>query len=259
MHGTIDGFSHGLITPVAGYIMACLGSALGLRCTVRSVRSGRKMPGWLLLGAVSIGCGIWTMHFIGMLGFTVRETGIDYDGPLTLASLLFAVVSVGVGVGAVAYRGTRPPVLLTAGLFTGLGVAGMHYTGMAALRMDGTLEYDLPTVAASVTIAVAAATAALWAAVSVRGLSAAIGASLVMGVAVTGMHYTGMAALSVRLHTHVAEPAAAGSPATVVLPMLVAPLVFLIVAGTIVMFDPLLILGDDEADIGRRPRSAVLR
>ncbi|GAA2774145.1 membrane protein [Streptomyces showdoensis] len=255
MQGTIDGYSYGLITPVAGYIMACLGSALGLRCTVRSVRSGRRMPGWLALGAASIGCGIWTMHFIGMLGFKVRETAIGYDGPLTLASLLFAVVSVGVGVSAVVYRGTRLPVLLTAGLFTGLGVAGMHYTGMAAMQMEGTVRYDPTTVAVSVLIAVVAATAALWAAVSVRGLSAAIGASLVMGVAVTGMHYTGMAAFSVQLHTHTTAAAGTGSTA-VVLPTLVGALAFLIVAGTIVVFDPLLILGDDEADIDRRVPSA---
>ncbi|MFF2303626.1 MHYT domain-containing protein [Streptomyces sp. NPDC058128] len=256
MQGTVDGFSYGLVTPVAGYITARLGSALGLRCTVRSVRSGRRMPWWLFLGSASIGCGIWTMHFIGMLGFKVRETAIDYDGPLTLASLLFAVVSVGVGVGAVAYRGTRLPVLLTAGLFTGLGVAGMHYTGMAAMRMSGSVQYAPTTVLASVAIAVVAATAALWAAVSVRGLSAAIGASLVMGVAVTGMHYTGMSALSVELHTHTTTGAGTGSPTAVVLPMLVGALAFLIVAGTIVMFDPLLILGDDEADIDRRPRVA---
>lgn len=63
MQGTLDGFTYGLVTPVAAFVMACLGGALGLRCTTRSVRTeGAFKPGWLALGAVSIGSGIWTMQ-----------------------------------------------------------------------------------------------------------------------------------------------------------------------------------------------------
>ncbi|MGW1012499.1 MHYT domain-containing protein [Streptomyces termitum] len=248
MQGTIDGFSYGMVTPLVGYVMACLGSALGLRCTVRSLVTGRtRKPGWLALGAASIGCGIWTMHFIAMLGFQVREATISYDMTLTFLSLLVAVVVVGAGVFTVGYRGAGPVPLGAAGLFTGLGVAGMHYLGMAAMRMNGTMTYAPGTVALSVLIAVVAATAALWAAVSVRGFGASLGASVIMGVAVTGMHYTGMAAVGVRVD-HSAHAVSASAATTIfdVLPLLVGPLVFLVLAAAIVMFDPMLIMGDEE-------------
>ncbi|MFH8837359.1 MHYT domain-containing protein [Streptomyces sp. NPDC017868] len=249
MHGTIDGFSYGMVTPLVGYVMACLGSALGLRCTVRSLRTDHvRKPGWLALGAASIGCGIWTMHFIAMLGFQVRETSISYDASLTFLSLLVAVVVVGIGIFIVGFLGTRPAPLLLAGLLTGLGVAGMHYLGMAAMRMGGEVLYDPLVVVLSVVIAVVAATAALWAAVSIRGFLASLGASVVMGVAVTGMHYTGMAAVSVRVD-HASHTMGASSLLDV-LPMLVGPLVFLVLAAGVVMFDPLLIMGEDEP--GRR-------
>ncbi|MFT2015005.1 MHYT domain-containing protein [Streptomyces sp. 796.1] len=255
MQGTIDGFNYGMATPVAGYAMACLGSALGLRCTVRSLATGRtRKPGWLALGAASIGCGIWTMHFIAMLGFQVSETAISYDGTLTFLSLLVAVLVVGAGVFTVGYRGTRPAPLLTAGLFTGLGVAGMHYLGMAAMQMDGSLTYTPGIVALSVLIAIVAATAALWAAVSVRGFLASLGASVIMGIAVTGMHYTGMAALGVQVAHDAHAASGNNSGALDVLPLLIGPLVFLIVAATIVMLDPMLIMGDDEPAARRARR-----
>lgn len=122
----------------------------------------------------------------------------------------------------------------------------MHYLGMAGMRLQGRVEYDTPTVALSVVIAVVAATVALWAAVSVRGFLASLGASLVMGVAVSGMHYTAMAAVSVRLHS--TEPATnTGDAATsLLLPMLLGPAVFLILAAVVVMFDPLLVMGDPD-------------
>ncbi|MFE5798059.1 MHYT domain-containing protein [Streptomyces sp. NPDC056503] len=247
MQGTIDGFSYGMVTPLVGYVMACLGSALGLRCTVRSLATGRtRKPGWLALGAVSIGCGIWTMHFIAMLGFQVSETAIAYDGSLTFLSLLVAVLVVGAGVFTVGYRGARPVPLLAAGLFTGLGVAGMHYLGMAAMRMNGSLTYRPGVVALSVVIAVAAATAALWAAVSVRGFLASLGASVVMGIAVTGMHYTGMAAVGVQVAHDAHAASGDGSSAIDVLPLLVGPLIFLVLAAAVVMLDPMLIMGDEE-------------
>ncbi|MFF7474022.1 MHYT domain-containing protein [Streptomyces sp. NPDC008092] len=252
MHGTTDGFHYGAVTPVAAYLMACLGGALGLRCIVRSLyHHGESWrPGWLALGAASIGCGIWTMHFIAMIGFHVQETTIHYDLGLTLLSLAVAILVVGIGVFAVGYRGATAATLWTAGVITGLGVAAMHYLGMAALRFDGTIHYDRVTVALSVLIAIAAATAALWAAVSVRGFTASLGASLVMGLAVSGMHYTAMAAVSVDVHPASATSWSSASPTSLLLPMLLGPVVFLLLAGVVVMFDPLLVLG--EGDWNRR-------
>ena len=192
---------------MAAYVMACLGAALGLRCVTRSLRNDQSWkPGWLALGAASIGCGIWTMHFIAMIGFQVEESRIRYDVGLTILSLAVAIVVVGLGVFAVGYRGAETATLLMAGTFTGIGVAAMHYIGMAAIRLNGRLQYDVGTVALSVVIAIVAATAALWAAVAIRGFMTSLGASLVMGVAVSGMHYTGMAAVSVHLHGATGTP-----------------------------------------------------
>ncbi|MFJ8137549.1 MHYT domain-containing protein [Streptomyces sp. NPDC096013] len=248
MLGTIDGFRYGAVTPVAAYLMACLGGALGLRCVVRSLHNRQSWKaGWLALGATSIGTGIWTMHFIAMIGFQVEQTRIGYDVGLTVLSLAVAIVVVGIGVFAVGYRGATVATLSMAGIVTGLGVAAMHYLGMAALKLNGDIEYRMSTVALSVLIAIVAATAALWAAVSIRGFLPSLGASLVMGVAVSGMHYTGMAAVSV--HLHGAGGSWSGdSPNSLLLPMLLGPVVFLLLAGVVVMFDPLLVMGEGEWD-----------
>ncbi|MGW1362009.1 MHYT domain-containing protein [Streptomyces chartreusis] len=248
MEGTVDGFRYGAVTPVAAYLMACLGGALGLRCIVRSLVGGQSWkPGWLALGAAAIGSGIWTMHFIAMIGFQVEETRIRYDTGLTVLSLVVAIVVVGIGVFIVGYLGAGRTALSSAGVVTGLGVAAMHYLGMAALRLDADVEYDASTVALSVLIAIIAATAALWAAVTIRGFLTSLGASLVMGVAVSGMHYTGMAAVSVHLHGTTGASWAGDSPTSLLLPMLLGPSVFLVLAGVVVMFDPLLVLGDSGA------------
>ncbi|MFF0447818.1 MHYT domain-containing protein [Streptomyces sp. NPDC004609] len=247
MQGTMDGFSYGLVTPVAAYVMACLGAALGLRCTTRSVRNTESFKaGWLALGATSIGSGIWTMHFIAMMGFTVDEVPITYDRPITFASLAVAIVMVGIGIFIVGYRGATPMALITGGTVTGLGVASMHYLGMAGMRLQGSIKYDTFTVVLSVVVAVVAATAALWAAVSIHGFLASLGASLVMGVAVTGMHYTGMAAVSVHLHGVPTSAGVGESATTLLLPMLLGPVIFLLLAGVVVMFDPMLVMGDPE-------------
>ncbi|MFF3390386.1 MHYT domain-containing protein [Streptomyces sp. NPDC002669] len=245
MQGTIDGFSYGAVTPVAAFLMACLGAALGLRCTTRSLRTERSFKaGWLALGATSIGSGIWTMHFIAMMGFSVDGVVIGYDRPITFASLAVAIGMVGVGIFLVGYRGATRMALVTGGTITGLGVATMHYLGMAGMRLDGQLEYDTVTVALSVVIAVVAATAALWAAVSIHGFLPSLGASVVMGVAVSGMHYTGMAALSV--HLHPGSGKVSGTAAAPLVPLLIGPGCFLVIAAVVVMFDPLMVLGTPD-------------
>ncbi|MGY1495323.1 MHYT domain-containing protein [Streptomyces sp. QTS52] len=248
MTATVSNFHYGAVTPVAAYLMACLGAALGLRCTTRSLRRPHRRAGWLALGAVSIGCGIWTMHFIAMIGFSVQGALVSYDPTKTLLSLAVAIAVVAIGVFLVGYRGGSPVNLGVAGTVTGLGVAAMHYLGMAAIHTNGGLHYAVGTVALSVVIAVGAATAALWAAVSIHTLWASMGASLVMGVAVTGMHYTGMAAVSVHLTGQSAVSQSATSLMSFLLAMLAGPLIVLLIAGAIVMFDPDMMLGDDEWD-----------
>ncbi|MCF2436827.1 hypothetical protein LV779_33105 [Streptomyces thinghirensis] len=125
------------------YLMACLGGALGLRCTTRSMRVTRSWrPAWLALGSAAIGSGIWTMHFIAMMGFTIEHTPIRYDWLMTFASLAVAIVMVGIGIFIVGYRGARGTALFTGGTITGLGIASMHYLGMAGMRLDGQLTYQ---------------------------------------------------------------------------------------------------------------------
>ncbi|MEV4918270.1 MHYT domain-containing protein [Streptomyces tirandamycinicus] len=196
--GHLDHATFGWLTPVLSYAMACIGAALGLRCTVRALdATGRSRRNWLLTAASAIGTGIWTMHFVAMLGFGVTGTDIRYNVPLTILSLAVAVAVVGVGVFAVGHSRERVRALLLGGLTTGLGVASMHYLGMAALRLHGDVSYDPLLVVLSVVIAVVAATAALWAALNIRSPRAVAVASLVMGAAVSSMHYTGMFAVRV--------------------------------------------------------------
>ncbi|MCX4791472.1 MULTISPECIES: MHYT domain-containing protein [unclassified Streptomyces] len=198
--GHLDHATFGWLTPVLSYAMACIGAALGLSCTVRALdTTGRSRRNWLITAASAIGSGIWTMHFVAMLGFGVTGTDIRYNVALTILSLLGAMVVVGGGVFAVGYSRDRTRALLLGGFATGLGVASMHYLGMAALRLHGTIHYDPLRVALSVALAVVAATAALWAALNIKSTRAVALASLVMGAAVSSMHYTGMLAVSVQV------------------------------------------------------------
>ncbi|MEU8249384.1 MHYT domain-containing protein [Nonomuraea sp. NPDC048916] len=201
----VNHFTHGLLTPALAYVMSCMGSMLGLRLTAQAHASrGGSRVRWLLGAAISIGgTGIWTMHFVAMMGFAVEGTQIRYDVPLTAASVVVAVVVVGTGLFLVSYGGGRPLALLGGGVLTGLGVASMHYLGMYAMNLSAHVSYDRGIVAASVAIAVVAATVALWFAVRVKKPIWITGAALVMGVAVSGMHYTGMHAMVVTPH---AEP-----------------------------------------------------
>lgn len=195
----VNGFTYGILTPGLAYAMSCVGSVLGLQSMSRArAVTGSARTRWIILGATSIGgTGIWVMHFVAMLGFSVSGLTIRYDVPLTLASLVAAVAVVGLGLNIVVRGGGTVPVFLIGGLITGSGVAAMHYLGMSAMRMSAPTHYDVTRVILSEIIAVTAATAALWFTLNIRGAPATIGAALIMGVAVTAMHYTGMTALHV--------------------------------------------------------------
>ena len=202
---SVHNFQYGALTPALGYLMSFLGSFIGLRCTARSqVSSGPSRIRWLIVGAVSIGItGIWVMHFIAMLGFAIPGETIRYSVPITLGSMLLAVTFVLIGLLIVGLRQPTLRTLLLGGVITGLGVAAMHYSGMAAMRMPARMGYNPELFAASVVIAIVAATAALWAALRLRGFWPTLAAAAIMGVAVSWMHYTGMAAM------HVYRPAGA--------------------------------------------------
>jgi NO-binding membrane sensor protein with MHYT domain len=196
----VHNFSYGLLNPVLAYLISCLGCFLGLQCTARArAMEGSARARWLLLAAVSIGTtGIWVMHFIAMLGYTIGGQAITYNVPVTILSMVIAIVVVAVGLFIVGFgRSGDRGRLLVGGSILGIGVAGMHYMGIWAMRMPDTMGFSPTLLVLSVIIAMVAGTAALWAASTLSGLTATLVASLIMGVAVSGMHYTGMAALHV--------------------------------------------------------------
>jgi NO-binding membrane sensor protein with MHYT domain len=198
---TVHNFSYGLLNPALGYAVSCLGAFLGLCCVTRArAYTGFDRARWLCLAAVAVGAtGIWAMHFIAMLGYTIPGQQILYNVPLTIASMLIAIVVVGVGLFIVGFGNGGLRALLTGGVIVGIGVAVMHYMGMAAMIMPDSVHYNVPLFVLSVVIAIVAGTAALWAGTRVRSTRATIGAALIMGVAVSGMHYTGMAAMRVSM------------------------------------------------------------
>ncbi|WCN84445.1 MHYT domain-containing protein [Micromonospora sp. LH3U1] len=222
----INHFEYGWITPTLSYALSVLGSILGLVCAgrIRTARTSGQRVWWGLLSAWALGgTAIWAMHFMAMLGFAVDGTRIRYDVPLTVASTAIAVVAVGIGLAIVGTGQLNPVRLIAAGIFTGAGVASMHYTGMAAMRLNGSLGYDTLRVALSVVIAVVASTVALWLAMTVRRGLAIFASALVMGVAVNGMHFTGMSALSVHRHERVGEVTGA-NVSTLLVPIVLAVL-----------------------------------
>ena len=230
---SIDHFMYGPITPILAYGLSVLGSFFGLGCAVRAraASTPARRAWYLLLAAWAIGgTGVWAMHFMAMLGFGVEDTEIRYDVPLTTASAIIAVTVVAVGLFTAALGRPRVSKTLLGGVFAGFGVAAMHYTGMAAMRLDGDIGYDLPLVAASVAIAVVAATTALWLAVTVRRPFSMVVSALVMGVAVCGMHYTGM--LAMRVHVHATgDPRTGATGFALILPILL--LVLLVTIGLV--------------------------
>ncbi|MDI6101942.1 MHYT domain-containing protein [Actinoplanes sp. NEAU-A12] len=197
----IHHFEYGALTPTVSYILSVLGSLLGLTGAVRlrSAKTSGERFWWLTLATVAIGVtGIWSMHFVAMLGFDVDGTPIRYDIGLTAASAIIALVSVGVGLSIALLGETASKIrILIGGVLAGLGVAAMHYTGMAAMELRGEIHYAGREVAASVAIAVVAATVALWLTLVVNKPIAIFASALVMGIAVNGMHFTGMLAMSV--------------------------------------------------------------
>ena len=219
---TVHNFTYGVFNPALAYAMSCLGAFLGLRCLTRArAHEGRSRANWLSLAAVTIGaCGIWVMHFIAMLGFTIPGQSITYNVPVTIASMLIAIAVVGAGLFIVGYGDGSLGRLAAGGVIVGIGVASMHYLGMAAMIMPDSMSYSPVLLALSVVIAVVAGTVALWIGTWVRGIGATIGASLVMGVAVSGMHYTGMAAMHVHPGAMASMPGGGATPAAFLFPLL---------------------------------------
>src|SRR6266576_1686649 len=167
-------------------------TALDLGAHVAAARGVARRI-WLVAAAITMGGGIWSMHFIGMLAF-VMPIPMSYDIGLTTLSLLVAIFVTGGGFYVISRQSASPLRLVLSGFFMGVGIAAMHYTGMAAMRGHAELSYDRLFVALSLVIAIGASTAALWLAFRTTDLGQKVVAGVVMGLAISGMHYTAMRA-----------------------------------------------------------------
>lgn len=191
--------SYSLTLVLGSLCIAILASytALDLTGRIASAR-GRAVYLWMGGGAVAMGFGVWSMHFIGMLALSL-PIELGYDVALTLWSLLVAVLSSGFALWLVSQPRLSVLQLLFGALIMGAGISAMHYSGMAALRMQPGIEYDPVLFGLSLLIAVGASAAALSIAYRLRKQTSYVrlargGASIIMGLAIVGMHYTGMAA-----------------------------------------------------------------
>ena len=183
----------------ASLFVAILASYTALDMAGRiSTAQGRAAHLWLGGGASAMGVGIWSMHFIGMLAFSLPMR-LGYDPAITLLSLLIAVASSVFALWLVCQEQLPWSRLMFGAILMGIGIASMHYTGMAAMRMNPLIHYIPSLFILSIVIAVLASGAALFIAFHLRQQGSRVYfyravAGVVMGLAIVGMHYTGMAA-----------------------------------------------------------------
>lgn len=171
-------------------------AALAASTLMREPGGGVSKVNAAFAGLALGGVGIWSMHFLGMMAWQ-PGLAVGYELGGTLLSLLVAVAASGVALGYMAAAPFSARRLAVAGPLAGLGVSAMHFLGMASMSFGGVLDWQPGMVALAVTIAVVAASAAIWLAFHVRRASHRVAAAFVMAGAVCAMHYTGMAAAQV--------------------------------------------------------------
>ena len=182
-----------LIAMVASY------AALDLAGRVTAARGATRVL-WLSGGAVAMGTGIWSMHYVGMLAFNL-PVRVEYDWPTVLASLAAAILASAVALFVVSREKMCLLQAIVGSIFMGGGIAGMHYIGMAAMRLPAMCHFSKLIVAVSVALAVVISFVALLLTFHFRGETTSGGwrkmlSAVVMGAAIPVMHYTGMAAVS---------------------------------------------------------------
>ena len=166
-------------------------TALDLATRARA-SAGAARHAWLAAAALTMGGGIWAMHFVGMLAFHIAGLEVRYDFQLTLMSLAVAIGATGVAFAAVFRNGPGLTTLLPGGLLMGLGIGAMHYLGMAAMTMHAQISYHSGWVLLSIAIAIGASTVSLWLYAYAAGVAVRLGAAIAMGFAISGMHYSAM-------------------------------------------------------------------
>lgn len=175
--------------------VAILGSLTALALT-SGARDGEAEDAWqsfaLANGGLIMGSTIWSMHFIAMMAVELPIL-VNYNLVETIGSICIAIVATGIGLYLASTRRLGIWSIPIGGVLMGLGIAGMHYLGMGAVRGCG-LAYDKTLVAASIAIAIGASIAALWFAFYKRGILTTLAGGVVQGLAIASMHYTAMAA-----------------------------------------------------------------
>lgn len=181
-------------------VVAIISSAMALQVTAHAtdLKNTALRQLMLISGSLSLGTGVWSMHFIGMLALSLC-TSVSYSTGLTAVSILPSIAASWVALNLLSQKHIRPTQLALGGLLVGLGIGAMHYSGMAAMELSASLRYDLTTFLMSILVAVVLAMLALWIRFGLRnlGLSNRIKlclSAIVMGAAITGMHYIGMVA-----------------------------------------------------------------
>ncbi|QGU17019.1 EAL domain-containing protein [Leclercia sp. 119287] len=201
---------------VISFVVAILASYTALNMAGRVVGStGVAARIWLTGGGIAMGIGIWAMHFIGMLAMDVSMR-LNYNLPQTALSMFIAIGASLFALWLVSRDHLRRRRLSTGAVILGTGIVAMHYTGMAALQVEPAIVWDMRWVALSVVIALLASLAALWLTFRLRRDAAQValmraGAAVLMGVAIAGMHYTGMKAAQFPVQTHMHHQGVNGS------------------------------------------------
>lgn len=177
------------------FLVAVIGSFVALTAATQirrrdgSVSLGNATAAGIALGGV----GVWSMHFIGMMALKM-DVAVAYSALETIVSFVAAILATAGALAFVARAPEKLGRLLVAGTALGMGVVVMHYLGMYGMKFGGYIQWDWTLVAASIAIAVVAATAALWLSFRTKRIGIRAGAAVVMGLAVCAMHYTGLAA-----------------------------------------------------------------
>jgi PAS domain S-box-containing protein len=178
-------------------LVAILASYVALNLAHSVVQTqGRARALWLACGALAMGFGIWSMHFVGMLAFEMPGMAMAYDLPLMVLS-----VAVAIGASGLAFHMLSQPTVIKSSILSGgiamaAAIAGMHYIGMYSMRMAATIQWNIYLVVLSIVIALLASYGALFMLIRLRDKEEKfwkiLSASIVMGLAVSGMHYIGM-------------------------------------------------------------------
>jgi NO-binding membrane sensor protein with MHYT domain/nitrogen-specific signal transduction histidine kinase len=188
---------------------------------------------WLVPAAMAMGGGIWSMHFIAMLAFNM-PTPMSYDLGLTVLSLVVAILVTGAGFYFINRQSALPLSFVFSGIFMGLGISAMHYIGMAAMRQHAQISYDFLFVTLSLVIAIGASTTALWLAFRTTDLGQKLVAAVVMGLAISGMHYSAMRGTTFAVHSPVHEAQGYASLDQTNLALVVAGITFVILAFALI-------------------------